>query len=136
MDEVQYQLHRSLLPVKVFFNKEAHEKYEADLKEWKESGGDKSTKPVNPNEQEAEEFVKNYEGEDQLGDIGHLDNGVYYVTLPNVLSKAIDKGIKQACEQWKMNVPLGFAFISGKNWLIIGPFTSDSKIVSRKIGET
>ena len=41
----------------MFFDKERQKQYEADLKEWKNSGADDKSKPKNPFEQEAKQFL-------------------------------------------------------------------------------
>ena len=41
----------------MFFDKERQKQYEADLKEWKNNGADDKSKPKNPFEQEAKQFL-------------------------------------------------------------------------------
>lgn len=77
---------------------------------------------INPNlvqfkvfntEDEAKEFVSNYK-DGQLSTIAYGKK--IYVVLPNVVSKTIENSIKKASEKLKLNVPLGFEWIVGKNW--------------------
>lgn len=67
-------------------------------------------------EEEAEEFVKNWDkSQGQISAIGHSAKG-YYVALPNVVSKTIAESIKKAEQVTKLKVDLGFEWIVGKNW--------------------
>lgn len=67
-------------------------------------------------EEEAEDFVKNWNNEEgQLSAIGHSDKG-YYVSLPNVVSKGISNAILKTEKLLNINVPLGFEWITGRNW--------------------
>ena len=50
----------------MFFDKERQKQYEADLKEWKNSGADKKSKPKNPFEEEAKQFLANMKIEDWI----------------------------------------------------------------------
>lgn len=65
-------------------------------------------------EEEAEEFVKGWEGEEQLSAVSHGTS--WYVTLPNVVSKTISQSIKQTEKIVNLNVPLGFEFIVSNTW--------------------
>jgi hypothetical protein len=67
-------------------------------------------------EEEAKDFIKNWDNsKGQLSTIGHSDKG-YYVTLPNEVSKGISNAIKNTEEILKLKVNLGFEWITGKNW--------------------
>lgn len=67
-------------------------------------------------EEDAKDFVKNWDKtKGQLSAIGHSDKG-YYVTLPNVVSEGIHNAIKKTEDMLKIDVPLGFEWITGKNW--------------------
>ena len=68
-------------------------------------------------EEEAKLFASEWDvSEGQLSAIGHSEKG-YYVSLPNVVSIGIDKAIRKAESLLSINVPLGFEWITGKNWL-------------------
>lgn len=68
-------------------------------------------------EEEAKNFVNSWDKAlGQISAIGHSDKG-YYVSLPNVVSKGIDDAIKKTETLLSINVPLGFEWITGKNWL-------------------
>jgi hypothetical protein len=64
-------------------------------------------------EGEAEEFVKNWDGE-QLSTIGHGKK--YYVCLPNTISKAIIEATKRVEKLLDLKFELGIEWIVGKNW--------------------
>ncbi len=64
--------------------------------------------------EEAEYFVKNWEG-GQLSAIGESHKG-FYVTLPNPVSEAIEKSMREVESVFKINVPMGFEYMLGKNW--------------------
>ena len=66
-------------------------------------------------EDEAETFVKEWEGE-QLGSIVEGKGGTYVVALPNDVSKAISKAIDMAVETVGLKVPLGMEWVVHKNW--------------------
>lgn len=66
-------------------------------------------------EEEAKDFIKNWKSNNKLGSIAEGNNN-YYVTLPNVVSKAIDNSIKKTVELLKLNVDLGFEWTVNKNW--------------------
>lgn len=67
-------------------------------------------------EEEAEDFVENWNNEEgQLSAIGHSDKG-YYISLPNVVSKGISNAILKTEKLLNINVPLGFEWITGRNW--------------------
>lgn len=68
-------------------------------------------------EEEAKDFIKSWDKAlGQISAIGHSDKG-YYISLPNVISKGIDAAIKKTESLLNINVPLGFEWITGKNWL-------------------
>lgn len=67
-------------------------------------------------EEEANDFVNNWNPSwGQLSSIGHSEKG-YYVGLPNPISISIDNAIKKAEKVAKLNVSLGYEWITGKNW--------------------
>lgn len=67
-------------------------------------------------EDEAKEFVKKWDSvKGQLSAIGHSDKG-YYITLPNDVSNGIQDAITETEKLLKLNVNLGFEWITGKNW--------------------
>lgn len=65
---------------------------------------------------EAKEFIKTWEGEDQLSDPAEGKDGKYFVTLPNVVSKSLAKCYNRAVETVGLNVPLGHAWVVHRNW--------------------
>ena len=65
-------------------------------------------------EDEAKEFVKNWEGE-QLSAIGHSSKG-YYVCLPNVVSKSTVQSMRELEQKLKINVPMGMEYMLGRTW--------------------
>jgi hypothetical protein len=68
-------------------------------------------------EEEAEEFVKNWDKSlGQISTVGHSEKG-YYVSLPNIISEGIANAIKKTEKILKLNVELGFEWVTGKNWL-------------------
>ena len=118
-DEVQYALHKSLVPkITSFYHEDVQKEYLAQVQAWKES--DKETKkPANPFEKAAEEFLANNITDDplnQFSDIGHTDEGIYYVTHPNDVSQTIIKAIDEVVSYHDLEVPLGMAWITGLNW--------------------
>lgn len=67
-------------------------------------------------EEEAKEFVNNWDSSlGLLSAIGHSDKG-YYISLPNDVSKGIEQAILKTESLLEINVPLGFEWITGKNW--------------------
>ena len=66
-------------------------------------------------EDEAKEFINTWEGE-QLSSIVEGKNGKFVVTLPNPISKAIDKAIDLAVKEVNLNVPLGYEWVCATNW--------------------
>ncbi len=66
-------------------------------------------------EDEAKAFIAAWTG-DQLGDIGHLRNGQYYVALPSIVSTTVDAAIQKVDKLLKLNVPLGFAYTINTTW--------------------
>lgn len=125
-DEIQYALHKSLLKVKSFFDPTVQKQYEEDveaykkaLEEWEQSARDSETKPKkvkNPFEEQAKQWMKDNPIDGQYSDIGHLDSGLHYVTLPNVVSETILKAIDEAVQERKLKVPLGISWITGSTW--------------------
>lgn len=118
-DECQYAVHKSLINNVAFFNPEVQAQYEADLKAWKEAGADKKTKPANPFEEAAEKYIEDNKSDDpleQYSDVGHTDDGIYYVTPPNIVSRTIIDAIDQTVQLHKLKIPLGIAWITGLNW--------------------
>lgn len=65
-------------------------------------------------EEEAKEFVKNWEGE-QLSDISF--GKTWYVTYPNVVTKGLEESIKDMEKLLNLNVPLGYAYSVSNNWM-------------------
>lgn len=64
-------------------------------------------------EEESNEFVRNWKGEQ----LSAISNGnVWYVALPNDISKSINNAIVKTGEMMGLNVPLGFEWIVNKNW--------------------
>ena len=67
-------------------------------------------------EEEANLFVENWDKSlGQISAVGHSEKG-YYVCLPNVVSTAIEQAIKKAEKVTRLNVSLGYEWITGKNW--------------------
>ena len=66
-------------------------------------------------EEEAETFTKEWTG-DQLSSIVEGKNGKFVVTLPNPVSKAINRAIDMAVEEVKLNVQLGYEWVCANNW--------------------
>jgi len=64
-------------------------------------------------EEEAKEFVKNWEG-GQLSDISF--GKTWYVTYPNVVTKGLEESIKDMEKLLNLNVPLGYAYSVSNNW--------------------
>lgn len=63
--------------------------------------------------EEGEEFIKNWSG----AQISTLNIGkTWYVGLPNLVSEAIEYGIKKTEELLKLNVSLGYEWSIGNNW--------------------
>jgi hypothetical protein len=65
-------------------------------------------------EEQAEEFVKEWTGE-QLSAIGHSSKG-YYVCLPNVISRSTTESMRELESILKLNVPMGFEYMLGRTW--------------------
>lgn len=89
------------------------------METWKANGKDKKTEPSNPFEVAAAEFIKQQTTGDplmQFSDIGHTDEGAYYVTHPNVVSQTIIKAIQDVVSYHDLEVPLGISWITGLNW--------------------
>lgn len=66
-------------------------------------------------EDEAKEFSSKWDGE-QLGAIQEGKAGKFYITMPNVVSRTITKTISKVEEMFKMNVNLGYEYVTGRNW--------------------
>lgn len=64
-------------------------------------------------EEEAKEFVKNWQGE-QLSAIN--EGKSWYVCLPNDVSRAINTAIQKTQKILKLNVPLAVEWIVEKTW--------------------
>lgn len=63
--------------------------------------------------QDAQEYIKNWEG----GQLSSIGNGkTWYVCLPNIISEAIEYGIKETEKILKLNVPLGYEWTTGRTW--------------------
>lgn len=65
-------------------------------------------------EEEAKDFVKNWNTNGQLSTVGH--GRLWYVCLPNIISEAVEHGIKETEKLLKLNVPLGYEWTVGQNW--------------------
>lgn len=65
-------------------------------------------------EDQAKEFVKEWRGEEQLSAIS--EGNKWYVTLPNVVSKAITDACKRTEELLSLDFNLGIEWIVNKNW--------------------
>ena len=63
----------------------------------------------------AKEFVSNWDSE-QLSAIGEGKNGKYFVTLPNIVSKNIQKSMFEVEQKLKIKVEMGFEYMLGNNW--------------------
>lgn len=66
-------------------------------------------------EEEGKEFIDGWGGE-QLSSLQKSDKGVYYVAMPSVISKTITETISEVEEMFEMNVPIGYAYETGRNW--------------------
>ena len=64
--------------------------------------------------EEAEEFTKNWTGE-QLGGINEGKDG-YYITLPNCISKSITESMDEAEKLLNIKVKMGMEYLVGRNW--------------------
>jgi hypothetical protein len=64
-------------------------------------------------EDEAKDFISKWEGE-QLSAIGHGKK--YFVCLPSVVSRSIQKAIDTTESRLKMNVNFGYEYMLGSNW--------------------
>lgn len=64
----------------------------------------------------AKEFIKNWEGEGQLGDPAEGKDGKYVVALPNVVSIALAAAYDRAVETVGLKVPLAHAWVVHRNW--------------------
>lgn len=119
-DEAQYAVHKSLLPqISSFFHPEVQKEYEQQVDIWKENGKNPKEKPSNPFEKAAEDYIEQHTTDDpleQFSDIGHTDEGIYYVTHPNIVSRTIIKAIDEVVQYHNLEVPLGIAWITGRNW--------------------
>jgi hypothetical protein len=66
-------------------------------------------------EEEAEQFIKDWRGEEQLSAVSHGATK-WYITLPNPVSTTIANSIRKTEKIVGLNVPLGFEFIVSNNW--------------------
>lgn len=64
--------------------------------------------------EEAEEFHKNWQGE-QLGGINEGKDG-YYITMPNCISRSITESMDEAEELLNIKVKMGMEYLVGRNW--------------------
>lgn len=65
--------------------------------------------------EEAEEFIKEIsDSEEQWSAIS--EGKTWYVTMPNVISKAIQESIKETEKLLNFKVPLGFEYVVNKDW--------------------
>jgi hypothetical protein len=64
-------------------------------------------------EEDAKEFVK---ANALTSEIGHLEDGRYYVGLNNILPDIIRKGIDRAVKYNEFSLELGMAWNVGSNW--------------------
>ena len=68
-------------------------------------------------EKEAKDYLKTIEQDYQYSAIAHDEsNDKYYITLPNIVSKTIQKGITLTEERLKLKVNLGYEWIVNKDW--------------------
>jgi len=67
-----------------------------------------------PSEEEAKAFIKGWTGEGQLSAIS--EGKSWYVALPNVVSLAVAKAIKDTEVILKLNVELGYEWIVSNTW--------------------
>lgn len=70
---------------------------------------------ISKDEEEIKDFVKNWDKPGKLSDIGHINDN-YYITLPNVISNAMDRSITRAEQLLKLNVNMDYGYICGLNW--------------------
>ena len=66
-------------------------------------------------EEEAKKFVDEWTG-NQLSSIQKSDKGIYYVALPSIISDTITETVKEVEEMFGMNVPIGYAYETGRTW--------------------
>lgn len=64
--------------------------------------------------EEVEQIINNWKG-NQLSTISEI-NGKFRLYAQNPVSIGIEKAIKQTESFFKLNIPLGFEWIAGKNW--------------------
>lgn len=67
-------------------------------------------------EVEAENFVKNWNG-NQLSTIKESKSGGYYISLPNIVSEAIEEAVERVNKMFKFPITLGFEWSVGRSWL-------------------
>ena len=129
MDEIQLAVSPSLIKVHKFYGQEEEvAKYKKTLNKLKiqlanpllddeeiQSVKKEQKSLKHPAEIEATAFK---EACKSTGDVGHLED-YYYVTENNPAIDAFEFGIKKATEEFKLNVDLGIAWNTGRNWLII-----------------
>lgn len=110
MDETQYAVDEDFLKTHYFGTKEDDLRYQEFLSTLSKEERKKSK---HPSQLLAEEFGKTLVNPSA---VGHNDDGIYYITEENQLSKAIVQGIAKAVEQFKLRVELGMEWITGDNW--------------------
>ena len=66
-------------------------------------------------EDEVKDFKENWTGSNLGGEV-ELQNGKFAIALPNIVSQAIEKSVARAVETVGLKVPLGIAWVVGKNW--------------------
>lgn len=115
MDEAQYALHRSLIKVKSFSDPELHAEFTPKYKAWIDSGKE-GKEPEHPLVAVAEKWMEENPIDGLYSAVGHTSEGVHYVTLPNTVSETILESIDETVEEFKIRVPLGIEWITGKNW--------------------
>lgn len=118
MDEIQYAISKPLVDLVSFYNKEAYEKYLKEQADWNQSNKE-SPAPQNPLELAIDNYIEQYKRDypnEQLSDIGHLDNGLLYIATPNILSRTILQAVEDVNKTFKLNIPLGISWIVGRNW--------------------
>lgn len=64
-------------------------------------------------EEKAKKFCDEWQGE-QLSAISM--GNTWYVSLPNIVSKAVNNSITKTEKLLKLSVPLGFEYIVNKTW--------------------
>ena len=68
-------------------------------------------------EKEAKTYLSSIVQDNQYSAISYdEDNDKYYITIPNIISKTIQKAITMTEERLKLKVNLGYEWIVNKNW--------------------